>query len=190
MIRFAPALLLALAALPGCGSSAQPDLESSDPYERYLGALEAAEGEPKEFLPKLERLLKDPDPLARTGAVVALVQSRRPEAARLVALALADPDLGVRAEAARAAGEFKDPTLLPALLGILSTDAHAEPRRVAALALEAYGNLPEVRAGLVEALADPAAGVAFNAHRSLCRITGRADLPRRREAAEEALKGS
>jgi HEAT repeat protein len=176
--------------LASCGSGPSPDLESQDPYERYLGALQAARGAPEESLPKLERLLRDPDPFARIGAVVALVQSRRPEAARLLAPALVDPDLGVRAEAARAAGEVKDPALLPALLAILSTDAHAEPRRTAALALEAFGNQPEVRGALLTALADPAAGVAFNAHRSLCRITGRADLPRRREAAEEALKGS
>lgn len=184
-------LLLALAGfLTGCPSGPSPNLDSGDPYERYLGALKAAESKDPESLKRIEGLLKDSDPLARTGAVVALAQARPPGALKLLTGMLSDPDPGVRAEAVRAVAGFKEASSVSGLVSVLASDSAVEPRRVAALALGEFPDAPAVRSALLEAFSDPAAGVAYNAYRSLARLTGRADLPRDRAAAEQALKRS
>ena len=180
--------LLLVAA--GCGSGPVPNLESSDPYERYLGALEAGQSGDPGQVKKLEALLKDPDPLARTGAIVALSVARAPGALQFLTAMLSDPDPGVRVEAVRALAEFKDPASVEPISNLLASDVVEEPRRVAALALGEFADGPALRTALLTALSDRSAGVAFNAHRSLVRVTGRKDLPRERSAAEEALKRS
>jgi len=184
-------LLLVLAAtLASCGSSPSPDLSSGDPYERYLGALEAASSNDPAEMKKAESLLRDPDPLARTGAVVAIGLSRRQESMALLAPMLSDPDPGVRSEAIRAVAALKNPASIPPLAAILASDGAVESKRTAAIALGSFPDSPEVRSALLAAMGDREAGVAYNAYRSLVRVTGREDLPRARAEAEEALKRS
>jgi HEAT repeat protein len=182
--------LVLVGSLAGCSSGPTPNMDSGDPYERYLGALEAAESGDPAALKKVEALLKDPDPLTRTGAVVALTKARPEGALKLLIGMLSDADPGVRTGAVRALSWFKDPASLDALARVLKLDADVEPRRVAALALGEFQDSPAVRALLLEAFKDREAGVAYNAYRSLIRVTGRHDLPRDRAAAEEALKRS
>jgi len=180
-----------LLVLAGCSSGPVPNLESRDPYERYLGALEAADSGRPEEVKKVEALLKDPDPLARTGAVVALAKAKPPGTLALVTGMLSDADPGVRTEAVRAVASFKDASSVPALVAVLDSDGGpVEPKRVAALALGEYGDQPPVREALLKALADRESGVSYNAYRSLVKVTGKQDLPRAREAAEQALKKS
>ncbi|HEY3225461.1 MAG TPA: HEAT repeat domain-containing protein [Planctomycetota bacterium] len=184
-------LLLVLAAtLASCSSAPSPDLASSDPYERYLGALEAAASGDAAEQRKVEALLRDPDPLARTGAVVAIAASRRSEALGLLTPMLSDPEPGVRSEAIRAVAALKNPVSVAPLAALLASDPVVESRRTAAIGLGSFPDAPEVRAALLAAMADKEAGVAYNAYRSLIRVTGREDLPRAKSEAEEALKRS
>ena len=179
-----------VAFIAGCGSGPVPNLDSGDPYERYLGALEAVESGDPASLKKVEALLQDTDPLARTGAVVALAQARPDGSLKLLTRMLADPDPSVRVEAVRAVASYKDPSSEEPLVKVLELDASEEPRRAAALALGGFPDSGALRFALLKALSDRAAGVAYNAHGSLVRLTGRQDLPRARAAAEEALKKS
>lgn len=184
-------LALCLAVLAaGCSSAPEPNLDSSDPYERYLGALAAAEAGDAEGLKRLDAQLKDGDSLARTGAIVALSLSKPPGALERVTGMLNDPDPVVRAEAVRGVTRFRNPASAPALVKVLAADASLETRRTAARELCMFVDTPEVRSALLAAFSDPSAGVAYNAWRSLTLLTGRRDLPRARAAAEEALKKS
>jgi HEAT repeat protein len=176
--------------LTGCPGGPGANLDSGDPYERYLGALDAARSNDPESLKRVEAQLKDPDPLARTGAVVALSRARPDGSLKLLTGMLSDPDAGVRAEAVRAVWRFREAASVADLANVLATDRDVEPRRVAALALGEFPDGPAVRSALLEAFSDSAAGVAYNAHQSLVRLTGRADLPRDRAAAERVLKRS
>src|SRR5262245_23727417 len=110
--------LLVAGVLSGCPGGPSPNLDSGDPYERYLGALEAAASGDPESVKRIEPLLKDADPLARTGAVVALSQARPPGALKLISGMLSDADPGVRVEAVRAVTGFKDAASVPALVNI------------------------------------------------------------------------
>jgi HEAT repeat protein len=74
------------------------------------------------------------------------------------------------------------------LIQLLAGDPAPETRRVTALALGNFPDAPAIREALLRAFGDPEAGVAFNAFRSLVRVTGKPTLPRDRAAAEEALK--
>jgi HEAT repeat protein len=172
----------------GCSSGPVPNLMSGDPYERFLGALEAADSGEPEAIPKLVALLKDRDPLARIGAMVSLVRVQHPDLVKLLTGMLKDPDPGVRAEAARTLGSIKHPSSVEPLIALLAGDPAPEARRVAALALGNYPDSPAIREALLNAYGDREAGVAFNAFKSLVRITGKPTLPRDRAAAEEALK--
>jgi HEAT repeat protein len=183
-------LLASVLLLAACGSGPVANLESRDPYERYLGALQAADDRDPEAMKKVEALLKDPDPLARTGAIVALAKTKTPEALKLMTGMLSDGDSNVRTEAVRAVAGYKDPASVEPLSKVLLQDAMVEPRRVAALSLGDFGDKPPVRAALLEAFTDPAASVAYNAYRSLVRITGRQDLPRDPAGARQALQKS
>ncbi|HTF58080.1 MAG TPA: HEAT repeat domain-containing protein [Planctomycetota bacterium] len=183
-------LLVFAATLASCGSGPSPDLASGDPYERYLGALEAASSADPAEHRKVEALLRDPDPLARIGAVVAISMSRRRDALGLLTPMLSDSDPGVRTEVIRAVAALKNPVSVAPLAALLSSDPAVEAKRTAAIALGSFPDGPEVRAALLAAMADREAGVAYNAYRSLIRVTGREDLPRARAQAEEALKRS
>ena len=187
MNRFAA--LLVIGILAGCSSAPEPNLDSTDPYERYLGALAAAESGDAAQLKRLDAQLKDGDSLARTGAIVALSIAKPPGALERVTGMLNDPDPNVRSEAVRGVTRFRDPSSVPALLGVLK-DPSVEPKRTAARELCMFTDTPEVRTALLAAFSDPSAGVAYNAWRSLVLLTGRRDLPRSRADAEEALKKS
>ncbi len=182
--------LVSLVLIASCGSGPVPNLDSADPYERYLGALAAADSRDPEGMKKVEALLKDSDPLARTGAVVAIARARPQGSLVLLIGMLADSDSSVRSEAVRAVASFKDPSSVEPLAKVLAQDASVDTRRAAALALGGYADSPALRAVLLAALSDLEAGVAYNAYRSLVRVTGRTDLPRARAGAEEALKRS
>ena len=176
--------------LASCSSGPVPNVKSRDPYERYLGALEASHSSDAEDMKTLETLLKDGDPLTRIGAIIALAHAQPPGSLALLTGMLRDPDPMVRAEAVRGIVRFHDPSSVAPLSLALSDDVTMEVRRTAARELGLYPDSPAVRKALLDAMADTRVEVAFNAHRSLVRLTGKLDLPRDRSAAEQALKGS
>lgn len=177
------ALALGAALLPGCSGGPEANLSSPEPYERYLAALELTAGRPED-VKILQKLLEDPDPLARCGAVVAFGRIGRAEHSPLVVEMLfekveKDGQVRntplVRAEACRTLARIGDPKSLAPLGGVLRGDTSVEVRRTAALALERF--MPAAGEALVAAVGDRDASVAHSAHAVLCRVSGR-DFPR------------
>ncbi len=187
------AFLLVLAAA-GC-SSAVADRRSSDPYERYLGALAMGAMRDPIDVNRLLGQLKDPDPLARSGAVVALGEIGDPAHASAVVetMAAAVPkdlkpeerepaaNVHVRLDAVIALSRMGGEVAQAAVLQAARKDVSADVRRAAVLATPKFGERREVLAALVDALGDPSAGVVFGAYRLLMQISHRSDLPRAKE---------
>lgn len=205
ILRLWPALV-ALTPL-ACVSSVSPDPNGAEPYARYLGALDlAARGDDKGVL----RLLEDPHPLVRSGAITALVQLGKAEyLPQLIDMTYetvlpgedaSRNDPQVRSDACRALAALRDPRGVPPLIGALR-DGAVEVRRTAALSLEPFAERQDVLEALVNALPrrlasgerpaaneETSAAVQHNAHVVLCRAANRADLPRERDPWLEWLK--
>ena len=182
--------LLVLFTLASCSSGPVPNVKSKDPYERYLGALEASYSSEEEDMKTLAELAKDPDPLTRIGAIIALAHAKPKGSLELITGMLRDPDPTVRAEAVRGIARYHDPSSVAPLSVVLADDVTMEVRRTAAREMGLYPDSPAVRKALLDAMSDTKVEVSFNAHRSLVRLTGKLNLPRERSAAEQALKGS
>jgi HEAT repeat protein len=179
-----------LLLIGACSSGPVANVKSKDPYERYLGALEASRSSEAEDMKTLESMLKDPDPFARIGSIIGLAHAQPKGSLGLLTGMLHDPDPAVRTEAVRGIVRYHDPSSVAPLSAVLSDDVTMEVRRAAARELGLYPDSPAVRKALLDAMADTRVEVAYNAHRSLSRLTGRTDLPRDRARAEQALKGS
>lgn len=179
-------LLLALAAA-GCTPGPQPNLNSRDAYERYLGALQVSRGVDPTAYHVLQRQLRDPAPLARIGALVALGRWGRADAVPAVAALVKDPDPEVRAQAVRTLSLLGSEEGVAPLIEALASDPVADVRRRAALDLVKFSIRPDVRRALVEAMKDPSAPVRYNAWQTFCTALGRPDLPRDADACREFL---
>jgi HEAT repeat protein len=187
--------LLALLLLPGCGTSVAPDPNSDEPYARYLGALDLADrGDDAGVV----RLLADPHPLVRSGAVLALARMGRAEyVPQVVDMIFERVEPGetesrndplVRSDACRALAKMRDARGLPPMISALRGDSSVDVRRTAALCLEAFADQPAALEALVDAVGDKTVPVAHNAHLVLCRIAKRTDLPRAKEPWSQWLK--
>ena len=160
-----------LAASAGC-SFVDENPRSADPYERYLGALRLVEeGDPVEMR-YLFSMLRDPNPLALDGAVIAIGEMGEPEhAGDLAAVLTPGPDRKeattpmVRSDACRA--------LAPDL-------AKAGPADIV--------NAPAVRAALQDRL-DTFAAAATGSSNRIVALVLLADLPSL-DAGEITDKGS
>lgn len=114
----------------------------------------------------------DPDPLVRATALRALNVSRDAGATDLYMKALADPDPLVRLEGAKALFNMPDPAATDALLRVLNDVDEARDVRIAAAAALRYYQRLDVARALVAVLPERDFGVAWEARRSLRRITG------------------
>jgi len=180
VFRILPALLL----LPlSCGGPTA-DLRSPDPYERYLGAKALAQT--RDFA-ALVPLLEDPHVLVVLGALEAIAAIGEAHALQHVLPRLAHPHPMVRGQACATIGALGAPEGIPPLAGALR-DGDPAVRREAVKALSRFGDRPEVRAALLEALSDRDPGVVLMAHEKLSDLTGRQAAVRTREAWEEVLK--
>lgn len=190
------ALILAGAILAGCSNAPDPDPGGVEPYARYLGALELARAGNPEDIERLKKLLEDPDPFVRSGAVVAFGSLGDPRHVPLIIemtyAIVADGEVRntplVRSEACRVLAQLGDPSAVEALLSVLRGDEAPEVRRVAARALETFAGRPGVLEALVRALSDRDVSVAQNAWVVLRRVSGRDDLRRDHDAWAEWLK--
>jgi HEAT repeat protein len=114
----------------------------------------------------------DADPLVRASAIRALNVARDVEATDLYIKALADADALVRLEGAKALANMPDPDGIDPLLRVLNAPEEDKDIRIAAAnALRHYPRTDVARA-LAGALGERTFGVAWQARRSLKRITG------------------
>jgi HEAT repeat protein len=114
----------------------------------------------------------DEDPLVRAQAIRALNVSRDIEAGDLFLKALSDPDPLVRLEGAKALNNIPNEAATDALLRLLNSPEENQDVRIAAAAALRYYARRDVARALVGALDERSFGIAWQARRSLKRITG------------------
>ena len=115
----------------------------------------------------------DPDPLVRATALRALNRSRDAAARPLFIAALRDPNAEVRLEAAKALVNLPDPNAAAPLIRVVSNPEEDRDVRIAAAEALRYYKTVEVARALIPRLSEREFGVAWQARRSLRRITGR-----------------
>jgi HEAT repeat protein len=177
-MKFAVAPLLLL--LAACGSQEMAGWRSADPYERYLGALALSERRDAVDVNRAVTQLRDLEPLARDGAIVALGEIGDPEHAAAVAAALVPSAVNtevVRADAVLALCRMKGEVAQAAVIKALAEDASMHVRRTAAHAVASFGPERPVLAALVAAMSDPRAPVAYAARKSLGAVANDPALP-------------
>ncbi|HLY12590.1 MAG TPA: HEAT repeat domain-containing protein [Planctomycetota bacterium] len=178
---FWPALLF----LAACGGP-EPNLQSQDPYERFLGERELLERVDAAAVAELVTHLEDPHFLVVVGAIEVLAHHGRPEFLQHFAPKLKHKHPLVRQAACAAIAEIQNPEGVPLLVDTLK-DPEPAVRRSALKALARFPGAPGVQAALVDAVADKEISVSFMAHRLLTDRTGKS-VERKREAWLEALK--
>ncbi|MFD5847247.1 fumarate reductase/succinate dehydrogenase flavoprotein subunit [Streptomyces chartreusis] len=115
----------------------------------------------------VQRLIHDPDALARAAALETLgVLGCPEELLATVTAALEDPAWQVRAGAAKALGGAAPEGAVPALAGLLS-DTDADVRKAAVLGLLRHSAHDDARAALAGAVDDPDADVRAYAGRAM-----------------------
>ena len=114
----------------------------------------------------------DADPLVRATAIRALNRARDAGSTDLYTKALADADPLVRLEGAKALFNMPDPAATDALLMRLNDPEENKDVRIAAAAALKFYPRPEVARALVGVLPAREFAIAWEARRSLRRITG------------------
>ncbi len=176
-------LILGLVSLSCCGGP-QPDVNSRDPLERYLGAKELAWT--RDF-GKLVPLLDDRHQLVVLGALEAIAAIGEPHSLQHVVPKLRHGHPLVRQQACITIGALRNEEGLAALLEALK-DADPAVRRQAVKSMASFGGRPDVVKALVGALGDPDPSVAFMAHLKLGELTGLSVEERSVAAWERALE--
>jgi HEAT repeat protein/CRP-like cAMP-binding protein len=155
--------------------------ESPRVRARALGALAAARTDiAQKWAPNIRRLLGDPDPSVRAGAIAALGAINNEDAASLARPMLTDSDPRIRATAAAALANSGRPGDLAAAEAALAaiiadTSEGSRPaRRDVAAAIRQTAN-PQLRRLLIPLLYDPAPEVADEAMESV-RAAGAEDF--------------
>lgn len=166
---------LILLLLAACGGL-DPDINSSHPYERYLGLLEL-EKAGKKNAAQVASFLNDPDPLVRKGAVDVLNRSKCMEFEPQVWKLVTDTDALVRESVIEFEKTARTSARLTDILSIALTDTSSTVR-IRSLEFARLFSV-EARDQVVETFLkcyesdDPA--VSFAAHTHLLEITGRKD---------------
>jgi len=151
------------------------DPKSPDARRRGINSLlrwDFAQNGP--YLRRYRQLARgDPDPTVRSVAIRALNRSRDAESRPLFIDALSDADDRVRLEAAKALVNLPDPAAADPLVKLVSNaDEDRDVRIAAAQALDRYKKL-EVARALTSRLGEKDFSVAWQARRSLRRLTGK-----------------
>ncbi len=141
LLRSSMSLLL-LIGISGCGAEIRPDgpkrvvFNEPDGSQRVLEVSPAAELRTA-AIDHLMRLTADPSPEIRANTIEAL-SSVTAQVEPVVALALSDPNPGVRTVAAMVAGRSQLSSLAPTIRGLLDDDS-AFVRSAAMFALGSFG---------------------------------------------------
>lgn len=149
--------------------------DSDSPDNRWKGMSKLLENDFAKRPPYTTRYrqiaLADPDPLVRAYAVRALNRSRDAGASDVFIRALSHESELVRLEGAKALVNLPNPAAVPGLLALVNKpDESRDVRIAAAEALRHYKQLDVARA-LVARLNERDFGVAWQARRSLRRMT-------------------
>ena len=116
---------------------------------------------------------KDPDPLVRATALRSLNRARDKQATPLFIKALSDPSPLVRLEGAKALYRVPDPAAADKLLAMaMSAEENKDVRIAAAEALQYYRRI-DIGRQLVSLLNQRDFGIAWQARRTLKRLTGK-----------------
>ncbi|HEX7900700.1 MAG TPA: HEAT repeat domain-containing protein [Planctomycetota bacterium] len=168
-------------------SGPDANLQSPDPYERFLGVRELEGRKDAAGLSEIVKRLADPHYLVVAGAITTLAEMEDPAFLQHIAPLVQHAHPIVRRRACEGIGRLRNPLGVPFLLKA-AEDPDPQVRRGAVHGLEAFKDAPDARRGLVAAVGDKDPGVSLVAHETLQRITGRDDVPRTREAWAEILK--
>ncbi len=131
----------------------------------------------------------DPDPLVRATAVRALNRARDRSSTPLFVKILSDDNEWVRLEAVKALINMPDASAVSPLQKMLNRSGEERDVRIAAAEALKHYRTPEVARTLVTQLGERDFGIAWQAHRSLKRLTGR-DLHYDESAWLNYLNGS
>ena len=147
------------------------------PDERRDGINELVDrtyGQKPPYTEQYANLAKnDPDFLVRATAVRALNRARHRESSAVFVAALNDESEVVRLEGAKALVNMPDDKAIPGLIKLVTNPNENRDVRIAsAEALKHYRNADAARA-LIGQLAGREFGLAWQAHKSLVRITGK-----------------
>jgi HEAT repeat protein len=178
--------VLLLSAAAGCGGI-DPDFDGRDPYARYLAAREVEDSPDAPSMARLVAALEDPSPLVVAGALETLAALGRPEFLQHAAVKLSHSDAMVRRQACATIAAIRNADGLPLLLKAMK-DPEPHVRRGAIAAAETFGDRPETRKALLEAMDEKDASTKLAAHDALKRLTGKAAPLRSRASWEETLK--
>jgi hypothetical protein len=114
----------------------------------------------------------DDDPLVRAMALRALSVSRDTSASKLYVKALADSEMLVRLEGAKALTNMPDDAAIDALLKVLNAVQEDQDVRIAAAAALQHYQRRDVARALAALLDQRAFGLSYEARHSLRKITG------------------
>ena len=114
----------------------------------------------------------DPDPYVRSIAIRALNRSRDPDSRPLFVESLSDASELVRLEAAKALVNLPDPAAAEPLMRLVTRPEEDRDVRIAAAEALGYYRRLEVARALTPRLSEHDFGVAWQARRSLQRMTG------------------
>jgi hypothetical protein len=159
---------------PGKYAREMEDTDSADSRRHGITKLVQKDFAKKEpYTTRYRQIfLGDEDPLVRAMAIRALNVARDTGASDLYIKALADADVLVRLEGAKALGNMPNSEAIDPLLKVLNApDEEQDVRIAAARGLRHYPRRDVARA-LVAVLDERPFGVAWQARRSLTRITG------------------
>jgi HEAT repeat protein len=177
---------LALLFLAACGGP-EPNLQSQDPYERFLGERELVGRTDAAAIRELVARLEDPHYLVVVGAIDVLAGQGRPEYLQHFVPKLKHKHPMVRQAACAAIASIRGEEGVPPLIETLKDPDPAVRRSV----LKALAQFPKNAAGrraIVEAVGDKEPSVSYMAHRLLSEITGRTDVPQSMKAWVESMK--
>lgn len=191
-------LVLLLASCSG----PEPNTQSKDPYERYLGVREIGQARDRSSEAELVRLLDDPHYLVLTGVLESMAEIGRKEYLPYVLPKLrlkekdpTDPKMEreihpmVRAQACETVAVIAGEEGLENVLGILDSDPDPGVRRSAVKTIVAhYGKVQRAREALARTVGDADPSVAFAAHKALEELTGRTKMPRSKDAWMQAIR--
>jgi hypothetical protein len=150
--------------------------DTDSPNNRRIGIANLAEeefGRREPYTTRYRQIFQtDSDPLVRAAAIRALNVSRDEGAAGLYLRALVDSDVRVRLEGAKALTNMPSAEATDVLLKLLNAPEEDQDVRIAAAAALKHYARRDVARSLVAVLDERTFGIAWQARRSLRRMTG------------------